>query len=619
MNSIKLKLSVLSLLTVGILVGRFSIFTRSFAEQFIVNWGYWVMLLGVFVYVALFSRFLLERLSKQVWQKYRIGVAVAFLGALFLQLHEPRQFKVLYDEHTLSGVARNMHFLREASFPGRAHLVDDRFEVFQVGVDKRPLLFQFALSCVHDLAGYRPENVFVLNGVAAFFMLLLMYYFGAQYGGWRLGVTCIALWLSLPLLAQCATSGGYDVFNLFMLALLWFFGREYLRAPGLLSQSLFVLTAVHLAQVRQESIIYVTLMAVVVLWQWVRQRKIQLGWIATLSPLYVVLPLAVNLVFMRTPSSFESGAANSFFSLAYLPDNLQRAVWYLFNFDLGSTNSVILSTVGAISVVGFVVKSLFSGRAFFEAHEDVLLFLFVLYVSVGTTLVLSNFWGQWDDPTATRFSLPLHLLFVLCVGRLAKESYLIRPLSSWVPVCALVLAVVLSSPSAAKALATRNLWSGREYSWFLNQLDEPRYRDVLVIAPPGGAILYNHAAIGLDVAEAAKWKINECLRNGLYREIVVLERFIVDSKTLKERPYDTEKTWEMNIAEGHAQAGGALSASFRKEMISEMRMRPNVISRISRVVSVEGPDAVPPREYIEQRPPFASAADQLKHIYLALP
>jgi hypothetical protein len=619
MNPQKLKLGVLALLSVGILALRYMILTPTSAVNLIMNWGYWIMLVGVVVYASQLAQFLRARMSIPIWRKYRFGILIALLGAVFLQVHEPTQFKVLRDEHIMSGVARNMHFLREATFPLTAHFADDRLEIIQKGIDKRPLLFHFALACLHDLTGYRPENVFVLNAVAAFSLLLVTYYFGAQYGGWQLGTTCVALWLSLPLLAQCATGGGYDILNVLMLALLWFFGREYLRAPSLLSQNLFVLTAVHLAQVRQESVIYIFLLAAVVLWQWLRRRGFGLGWIATFSPLYLVLPVAINLFIMQTPA-LETSPGQIAFSLNHIPGNLQRAVWYLFNFSFWATNSVVLSVVGVLSIIAFSVKMFSTRRQLLERPEDMLLVLFLLYNLVGLAILFCSFWGQWDDPAASRFSLPLHLLFILCFGRVAKELWQNRPVSAWIPFCALVVAIAFSTPAAARFDATRFLLTARESAWFLKELEAPGLNGALVIAPPVGPILYNHPAIGPDVAEAEKWKINECLKNGIYREIVVLERFSIDHATLKERPYNTSQ--EEDFSSGprdYTQELGALSEAFRKETISEIRLRPDVISRISRIISVAGAESMPPKGYLEQGPPFTSKGAYLHHLLLALP
>jgi len=619
MNSPKLKIVLLLILATIVLGCRFFLVTPSAGGDFIAHWGYWIMFIGVAAYLFQLWRFIRLKSPSTFFGRYRIGLLVALLGTFFLEVNEPRQFKVLLDEFVISSVARNMHFSREATFSDRAHNVNDRLEIFDAHIDKRPFFFQFTLSCLHDITGYRPQNVFVLNGIATFLLLFSAYYFGVQYGGWRLGIACVGLWLALPLLAQCATSGGYDVFNLLMLFLVWYFGREYLRTGNAVSQNVLVLTTLHLAQVRYESILFVVPVSAIILIRWVRQREIQIGWVAVVAPLFLFLPLLINFVFTHTPGSFQTDPGQSFFGLGYLLENTGRAVWYLFNPSLSATNSFWFSAIGLVSAVAFVVRVMSLRKDFLENDDNKVVALIGLFILGNTVLVLCNFWGQWDDPAASRFSLPLHLLFVCCFASMATEFARKRPISTWVPVSIMTVAFAFSVPAAAQNCATRMLWQGREYTWFLEQLDKPTHRGALVISQTLGPILYDHPAIDIQVAEVNKWKVSECLRNSVYPEIVVLERFVVDYQTLEERPYNEDKSLDYKTSVTSPEGITALSSSFKKEKIAEIRLRANVVSRISRIVAVEGPDAIPPKAYLDEVPPFENAGAYLRHVYSSLP
>lgn len=61
------------------------------------------------------------------------------------------------------------------------------------------------MSVLHDLTGYRPENVFALNTVLTFGLLGLAYLTGRNIGGRGAGAVAVLLLTSLPLLAQNAT------------------------------------------------------------------------------------------------------------------------------------------------------------------------------------------------------------------------------------------------------------------------------------------------------------------------------------------------------------------------------------------------------------------------------
>jgi len=595
---------MLAIVSISVLVLRFFVFSRNSAQLLIIAGGYWIMLTGALLYAVHLYRYLCIKWSLALWKKYRIGVVVAALGAVFLQTHEPRQFKVLFDEFTFSGVARNMHFFRQAAFPTRIHLVDDGMNAMESAIDRRPLFFQFTLACVHDVTGYRPENVFYLNAVVAFFLLLITYCFGVKYGGASLGITLVGLWLGLPLLAQNATGGGYDIFNLLMLAIFWFFGLEYLRSGTLLAQNLFILTAVHLAQVRYESILYIIPMAAIIMIKCFRDRTIKLGWVGVMFPLGLLLPLLINLAFVQTPGAFQTNPGQSFFSLQYFPDNLERAFRYLFDPSFAGSNSIILSAFGIVAVIAVSLRLVSRWRDLVWNGEDALLGGLLLVVLLNVLLVLCNFWGQWDDPVATRFSLPLHLLFIWCIGYSLKEMFTQRAIPVWVPVVAVVSGLVLSTAAAARSYPTREMLPGREYAWLFEEIAKPSHQGALIIAHPVGPIVYGHAAVGMEVAEAAKWKIHECLRLGLYPEILALERVCIDVTTGQEVPYDQAKGWDIKSL-GSA-GSSVLSNAFKKQIVAEVHWRPGVISRVVRIVGVEAePPAISSSE-----PPLAMSGKQ---------
>jgi len=618
MHSNKIKLAVLSVIVVLVLSCRFLV-PFSAARLLVASLGYWIMLVGAGVYGYQLVRFLKHRRIDRFFRVHWVGLLVSLLGTLFLEVHEPRQFKVQFDEFTISGVARNMHFRREATFATKAHNIMDELVVYAAVVDKRPLFFQFVLTCIHDLTGYRPSNVFILNGIAAFLLLFLTYYFGVQYGGKHLGLACVGLWLGLPLLAQCATSGGYDVFNLVMIMFWWYFGREYLRSGSTDSQSLFVLTTVHLAQVRYESILFLVPMALTILMRWYRERQIQLGWWMVFCPFFLVLPLLINSVFIHTPVFTQTSQSQAFFGLQYLQGNVEKAIWYLFNVSFSTTNSAVLSVVGTISLVAFCVKIGSRWRKLLEQDNDVLLVLLSAIVISNAVLVFSNYWGQLDDPVASRFALPLHLMFICCFAWVVQGWRRDSHMPLWM-FSVIGLAIVLAVPAAAVNSSTRMLVQGREFAWFFNEIGTPAHRNALIISNPIGPILYNHPAIDFDVAEKNKWKINECIKNQIYPEILVLERWSTNFRTGEEVPYSENRIMDLN---NKGMIGGenatALGGAFKKEKIAEIRLRQNVITRISRIVGVDGEEGKPPEAYQNEKYPFETREAFYQHQFSALP
>ena len=115
-----------------------------------------------------------------------------------------------------------------------------------------------------------------------------------------------------------------------------------------------------------------------------------------------------------------------------------------------------------------------------------------------------------------------------------------------------------------------------------------------------GAILYGHPAVSISLMEDKKWSVNECLKRGFYREIIVLEVFKINPETLIEEHLDSKK---------------ALSKAFKKEAIDEMYLQPNIFCRLSRVTGIDTAEATPPSDFKEQKPPFKSDDDYIRYLF----
>jgi hypothetical protein len=574
LNKNILKLIVAIFVAALVLAARFFIIHPLTGRDLIVKYGYWAVAMTFVGFVALLAKQLPPREEfLKLCKTHRAGLLCILLAGVYLQVHEPRQFKILFDEFVISGVARNMHFDREATYPCRAHYFDGRLIVMESGVDKRPFFFPFLISLVHDVTGYRPENVFYLNAGLAVILLLLVYAFGFALGGTGLGCLGVLVLAGLPLIAQNATDGGYELANLVMILLLYFSGSRYYRSAGAEGLNLFILTAVLLAQIRYESILYVLIVPAVVLCKWCQERRITLTWMAAISPVMLLVPLLVNQVFSTNAAFFQTKPGQPFLSFSYLLDNTEVAIYYLFNPSLDSTNSVLLSVGGLFGTGFFLFLAVKKTKQWFlqRKEEIVLLFIFIV-TGISTVLVLCVFWGHWDDPMVSRFSLPLQLLLLLLLLRSTVEFVGSRPLPNWVLLFAGTWIVFFAAPASARLYQTNHSITGREYSWLFRYLAHKDHETTLIISGSViGPILYNMPTIPIGTARNYRWQLKTCLDEGIYREILVIQRFSIDYKSGK------------FLETGPAQLGDG----FKLETIAEERFHPDLISRISRVVDVD--------------------------------
>ena len=92
---------------------------------------------------------------KRLWP-----LVFVLLATVLSCTREPHNFKVTADEYVLSSQALNMHISGWSQVPSRMHEINGVFRSTSGTIDKRPPLFVVLLSLVHDVTGYRVNNVF---------------------------------------------------------------------------------------------------------------------------------------------------------------------------------------------------------------------------------------------------------------------------------------------------------------------------------------------------------------------------------------------------------------------------------------------------------------------------
>jgi len=212
---------------------------------------------------------------------------------LLLLVHETYGFKILMDEVMLLGTSMGMHFDKHPLVPVRGHDLQGAFQLLDGRLDKRPLFQPFLVSTLHDLTGYRPENVFILNTSLTFVLLGLVYQAGRKIAGAAAGIVAVLLLTSLPLLAQNTTGGGFELLNLVMIMSTLLLGLRFAETRDAGSQQALLLSAVLLAQTRYESILFLLPVGLLVLWGWWMERRPVLDWGTCLVPL-LFLPVALH-------------------------------------------------------------------------------------------------------------------------------------------------------------------------------------------------------------------------------------------------------------------------------------------------------------------------------------
>ncbi|HVU37783.1 MAG TPA: glycosyltransferase family 39 protein [Opitutales bacterium] len=513
---------------------RFHLGSVADSTWIIENAGYWLVAATAVLFAVILGREI--RAHWPGWRALRPhwpGLLTGLLIASFWQVHEPHDFKVLFDEHVLGGIARTMHFERLGAYAGYAHYANGHLTTLGLGVDKRPLMYPFLVSIIHDLTGFRPENSFVVNGLLGFVLLMLMYGLGARLGGRAVG--CFGQWLlaGLPLLAQNATGGGFDLLNITALTGFLLAAWYYWRQPGEGGMDLLVFSGLFLANCRYESMLFLGVVALLVLLKWVRERRITLTLVSALSPPLALPPLLINQIFMGGGGgSYFQTAPGNFLNVKYIPENFEHAAYFLFTPDWHANNSVLLSAVG---IIALLLTSLWILRRLFifarERGVEIPLLFTVFGVLVITGISWLSFWGHWDDGLVQRFSLPLYMAFAWCAMFAATTFMHGRPLPTWAVGAAALYAVAAAAPVSSEAYVTNDFQTYLTYKWARDYVLKHADESVLIVSRASVMFtLYGQANIHMGIANHDPKKVFNVVPLGLYRKVWVVQEYTLNAK-----------------------------------------------------------------------------------------
>jgi hypothetical protein len=517
-----------------------------------------------------------------------VTVAVVGFGGLVLIVHESFGFKIVMDELMLVGTSMSMHFSRTVLTPIRGGDIQGAFVIYEGMMDKRQLFFPFLESILHDVTGYRPENAFVLNGFLTFVFLGLVNAAGRMLAGRMAGWLGVALFAGLPLLAQNATGGGFELLNLVMILSTMLLGARFIARRDEASFTALCYSGLLMAQVRYESAIFLLPVAGIILWVWRRERRATMSWPVIVAPVLMIHCALHNRIFDIRASAWQLQSKPGLskpFSLSYVlgigppgtPNNLQSALGFFFGKPTDQPNSYVLSALGIAAIFFLVLLVSKKIRALpSESPISVATVFFTFGFAIQFALMMCYFWGQFDDPIIRRLSLPTHLWMVLAV--LAVLTQFPRPGVVKALLAVAVLGILAQGvPSMAAHAYNQEYLAGLETAWRRKFIaDQPR-KDYLVI--DNDSILWiAHEVTSTTTYAAAKRRddLVYFMRNHAFSNIYVFQRYVIDPETGK-----------MTLREGDE-----LPADYVLEPVRAERLMTLTQTRISRLVEIRDGKAV---------------------------
>jgi hypothetical protein len=508
------------------------------------------------------------------------SLVVVGLGGMVLIVHESFGFKIVMDEVMLVGTSMSMHFSRTVTTPFRGSDIQGAYVIIQGMMDKRQLFFPFLVSILHDLIGYRPSNAFVLNGILIFIFLGLVNSAGRKLAGRMAGWLGVALFAGLPLLAQSATGAGFELLNILMILATLLLGARFIEKRDDASIIAFCYSAMLLTQVRYESAIFLLPVVCIILWVWYREGRAILPWgLFAIPPLMIHCALH-NRIFDIRSSAWQMQSKPGFtkpFSASYVPSNIAHALGFFFGKPTDQPNSYVLSTLGCIALLFFVLLAVKKVRTMKdETPASAALVFFSIGFAIQLGLMMCYFWGQFDDAIIRRLSLPTHLWMVLAV--LAVLTQFPKPAVVRTLLGVAVLGMLAQGvPSMAAHAYNQEYLAGLETEWRRQFILSQPLNDYLAI--DNDSILWVAHRVTATTVQAARERkadLSFFIRTHTFSNIYVFQRYTIDAQTGK-----------MTIRDGDD-----LGPDYVLEPVQSERLLTLTQTRISRVVSIKDGDKV---------------------------
>ncbi len=503
----------------------------------------------------------------------RIVIVIAVVAAAFLYTREGGGFKITFDEHTISNVAKSLHLdrdavLRESTLPGVDRLSN---------IDKRPVLFPFLVATAHDIFGFAVSNAFYINGILTAVFLILLYACCNRLYDERAGWISLALACSTPIISQNSSGAGLEMINLVGIFTCLLLAIRYTEKPESLDRfSSLIICVTLFSHARYESPFLLVPVLIIIAVNWLHLRKMQISWSALAAPLFFT-PIAWQHVYVNSQDTFKQlrNESDAFFSLGYMNDNLGHAANFFFVPDRFAATAPLVSVIGIASLVTLAALIATRGKNWAKSNRILITgYVFGFSLLAEFLLILGFSYGQLDNPIVTRLGMPFISLIILSSGITLSLLVGIKPQVRFVAYFLVAACFLFAIPKYSNHLYTSNNMLLKRIDWVIDRHEK---------LPKGNYLYISYLSQEFELRSVGNMNVKRALTNpsaiamhksmNTYDDIFVIQAL--------------GQSFDDGVPETFYLPGNDLGPWFELETIDEVSMLPMNITRLSRVTNIQ--------------------------------
>jgi len=500
--------------------------------------------------------------ARAAWRRHWPAAVTAVMLVMLAFIASPPDYRILADETNLLGMAQAFYEERSCHNPTQAlNFYHGIKRTISSVVDMRPAFYPFLTAAAHALTGYRPENAFLVNAVAGFGILLLLYALVQAWYGRFWGVVAMLLLSSFPLFVLYMTSAGFETVNLLFAMMLLGAAWRFIRRPQAAGAELLFLTLPLLAQTRYESALAVFCVIPLVIICLPKDEYSCLTWRTMLVPV-LFLPVAWLRVITYSQRAFQVESIEQAFGLNHLWANLQNALPFFTGSEKAYGMVSLLAVTAGVGLI-WLLSDYFNARQP-ERKSCVFAGFVAMFFVLHAAARFAYFWGDLRLQYTSRLGIVfLPLLVCLSIYLLWQLTRTVGLSRNWAPLLAILL-MIHGWPVAGQNLAVRDIFFYREFRTVREYLQQhyPNPKGYILVSDISNLYLpFNYSSVSPSWVELNSDEVAQSLEKGTWQRLLVVQK--------------------INIATGQPVAGSEMPARFTLEPLYHSQLSPEKLIRIS--------------------------------------